>query len=714
MPMSKEEIKAALSEKITSRDAFFAILAKAGICATSRLSRDITFGYKGHVMGVSTTAISTQYFDNNAREVHIYDPWAGGRTGYTPHHLWWVVREELRLQFGVYPEPTDALTRLGMMAALSCMVPHVSHIDPAQIAYTPSCADGEADRQVRTTLGKFLKKHMITMTDEEIQALDASHRADMSSELELLTGKDNILKVYTTMSGDSGCMRYSSSHFGLPQGVHPSNVYDAPGFAAAVMRDAAGTLKARAMTWVNPADPSDKRYIRIYGDTALRRRLERNGFVCKDFRGAVLKRIDLHEHDDNRVEVVMPYIDGPGGNGNDPYNNGRYGLLLDDGVKLLSRDERDEIASAVSEQAVPSLQGTGGRMSFRKLPANWNKYTCVISGEEFTRGGERAIKVVLADCTVGEASPLKAAEAGFVTRAYKAGPDGGTMPVHPSTPTFTLDGTRYVDDAVTRRYVGYHKLDAEFYPDEQEWVHGTAFVTTAGRTIKREDRARFVTATNSVTWVHKSEVPDNAVKLWKYDSEIPFAAPEATIHVTRSGCKVVDNLHDLATLYDGKREFSRNVKASAAFGMSINMHREDSQKDIDVSQNTRLVDYIKNCGTRSDYEYGDRQARSKMTSNTTWFTVESEALVAHSSCGYAISENTMDKLRAAVAFIEAAGDTVACDGCDAEHIRWWGKSVKFLLSVFDEARATASVAAVPTAPSSTDSRFATARFSLAA
>ena len=58
--------------------------------------------------------------------------------------------------------------------------PHVSETDSTRLAYTRDDRAGEADRQVITTVGKYLTRHFTTMPDHEIRNLVALYAAGES------------------------------------------------------------------------------------------------------------------------------------------------------------------------------------------------------------------------------------------------------------------------------------------------------------------------------------------------------------------------------------------------------------------------------------------------------------------------------------------------------------------------------------------------------
>lgn len=246
------------------------------------------------------------------------------RLGYTPSHQ--VIASQMRRVFGsegelivdleaefwqlrewfrTYVEKT--YTRIPSSCALDCYTSeahfvHLSEHDPRLIAYTPNPEKGRRDIQVRTTPGKYLKKHYPTLTDEQIRTIVDDFRWHFSTETVLFARTETeICNVYA--DGPDSCMSKSMSEY--DSHIRPVAVYAVPWLAVAYLeRD--GDIKARCLVYDNPDDPADKRRSRIYGDAALLEpKLDTLGYHPKSFDGVLIKKIVCK----NTNGYVMPYID---------------------------------------------------------------------------------------------------------------------------------------------------------------------------------------------------------------------------------------------------------------------------------------------------------------------------------------------------------------------------------------------------------------------
>jgi hypothetical protein len=108
------------------------------------------------------------------------DPSGGAAIVVDANGLWPLLREKYREMVGVYPPATSVIETLRNSYGMAGQYfPHVSPSDHTMIAYTPDRACAEADRQIKTTIGKFLRKFLLVVTDKEIARLEAAHKADM-------------------------------------------------------------------------------------------------------------------------------------------------------------------------------------------------------------------------------------------------------------------------------------------------------------------------------------------------------------------------------------------------------------------------------------------------------------------------------------------------------------------------------------------------------
>lgn len=150
-----------------------------------------------------------------------------------------------------------------------------------------------------STIGKALP-HLVTpkaiwntlsptVRDGIVRQVSDLHRDHYATDdVHFLTEAADIIDAYQN-SNASSCMSKGNLNYQSP--VHPVTMYaNCPGVALAVMKKPGG-IRARCMTYVNPDDPDDKRYIRTYGDFTLQSKLERLGYKLGTLRGAKLKKI---------------------------------------------------------------------------------------------------------------------------------------------------------------------------------------------------------------------------------------------------------------------------------------------------------------------------------------------------------------------------------------------------------------------------------------
>jgi hypothetical protein len=95
---------------------------------------------------------------------------------------WWLKREWLRIEKGIYPTSTEVIDTVN--AYMPQLAVHVSKEDSAYIAYTPDKVMGEADRQLKTSLGKFLTKYYPQLPDTRIGQLVAEHLGELNGEVQ--------------------------------------------------------------------------------------------------------------------------------------------------------------------------------------------------------------------------------------------------------------------------------------------------------------------------------------------------------------------------------------------------------------------------------------------------------------------------------------------------------------------------------------------------
>lgn len=193
--------------------------------------------------------------------------------------------------------------------------PHKSTTDPNRLAYTRDERSGEADRQVITTIGKYLTRHFPDAPDNVIRDVVALHTYGGSTVI-----VDTVSSmVQAVLDGPSSCM---SKQFDLTcddgKQRHPYAVYDPSlGWRMAVRREGDEVL-GRCLLWHDPTDEATKGFVRSYkrergysshsgADEAIEAFLQSQGYAkwCGWPEGAPVLKYELR-----RGGYLMPYIDG--------------------------------------------------------------------------------------------------------------------------------------------------------------------------------------------------------------------------------------------------------------------------------------------------------------------------------------------------------------------------------------------------------------------
>lgn len=181
--------------------------------------------------------------------------------------------------------------------------PHVSKEDETKLAYTQSDDKGKRDIQTRTTLGKYLRRHMPDVPDHELRDFVAQYVIEGNCHIS--NKLDDIIRA--VREGPDSCMKKS----GWDEYDHPYRVYD-PEFGWQIAwREQGGEIVGRALLM---QDGEDKYFVRSYkrssggfshSDEHLEAWLATQGYDhVSDWEGCKVARIE-HNHG-----FVMPYIDG--------------------------------------------------------------------------------------------------------------------------------------------------------------------------------------------------------------------------------------------------------------------------------------------------------------------------------------------------------------------------------------------------------------------
>lgn len=139
--------------------------------------------------------------------------------------------------------------------------PHKSSTDPNRLAYTRDERAGEADRQVVTTIGKYLTRHFVGVPDNVIRDIVAKHT--YGGSIELTHNLERMIEAVS--SGPSSCM---TRDFGIKcddgQRRHPYAVYDPSLGWGMAIRTEGDEVLGRCLVWTDPDDESNRGFVRSY------------------------------------------------------------------------------------------------------------------------------------------------------------------------------------------------------------------------------------------------------------------------------------------------------------------------------------------------------------------------------------------------------------------------------------------------------------------
>lgn len=633
-----------------------------------------------------------------------------------PNHLpvqsrWWMEREALRAAHGVYPEVTSVLENLVNSFGLQQHFIHISAEDPNMVAYTASVEDGQRDKQVRLSFGKLIRKLLLVCTDDHIRELESSHRSELDPTFEIARTEDEITHVYMHMEGDTGCMRYGPENWGFPKGSHPSHAYAYAGLGVAYTKDG-DRIKSRSVIFENPTDPNDKRYVRIYGDNALKRKLERAGYKCRSLEGAKLKAIELDKlpKQNGRWSAgvyMVPYLDGPAGN--QQSYDGAYGYILkgEDCIRLITTAAANRMAGMGF--SIKKFKGTDAQYSVPIIDPERLQFTCALTGkvvntlesEPMWFWHEGAIVQVardaIPDLVLGTANNYDLATGKLVAAAYdmsKAAP--------PTYRDMLRIGGYWLDLPHNREYCGYAKLDATLYPNEQDWqAKDKLHRTPEGTYVKPADAYLVFDESGEKRHVHVSQV-DALKKSRKYVSTAPIGSIKAlshtanpNLHTTVGGRKVVLGQHQIVQLWDGQWEYTTNVRRVYLFDYSTYATGSTENHDIHLSKDWLMEHTFKERIEYIEMDYvGARDQATKIKAHI-------REQLQYQFCGFSFfmrddavckiadyNRSTYDNMRKAAAKLKSLTDQELSDMFYPDLVkiaRGWEKNANAMFEIAEEA-----------------------------
>lgn len=507
-----------------------------------------------------------------------------GDVRFTKDSAWWWYREQMRLSLGIYPARTSVLADVisGFNLHQYCIHSSTDPETPYAVAFTPDAVAGEADRQIKvSSLAKLIKKLCILVTDEHAGKIEAAHRAEMDPTFQIATTKEEIENVYRNMDGDRGCMRYDGDHWELPDGFHPSHVYAHPGVAVAYHTNVNGAIKSRAVIFELP--DGTKGYLRIYGDNALKRKLEVNGYTQRSLADVKLAVIRLPEDTHGANRIVVPYIDGVGGN-QDNYD-GTYGYIDaadPDSLQLVSSSRASKLSAAGIR--VDRFKGHTS-VTYRVEPQDLSsiKFTCPLTGIEVDSTLDETLLVF------HNGKVQKVLATGDSRRRFPSGCnfmiDGRWKPVRAAADVPSYNG-HYLPDAVT--HFNLVTLDPEVYPDGG-YVTQAETTLIDGRRYRNGDTLRVYRADGTEDRVLRSAMKSRADRAaWVKDGYTIVTSGDYLIHADHPGAvtlhdgKVVHGgRHDIVTLYNGQQALSAGSRVITISGTSMRVPRGAHEIDRD-------------------------------------------------------------------------------------------------------------------------------------
>jgi hypothetical protein len=460
----------------------------------------------------------------------------------------WVKREAIRLFNGEY-STTETLEKLNKVFPLFL---HISKNDPKLVGYTADAASAMADRQFKAALGRVLSKHCAILSENFVRTCVEAHDADITLEVEYVTGKDIINTLLSITSGPTSCMTTNYRTFTQ----HPYEVYEEdPRIKLAITRDSEGNITARSLVFHR--SETDKVYIRTYGHPGLRRLLLRDGYVCGNFVGARLKKVAVNGGGEDTW--LIPYLDANGGHA---ASEGSQVVVFDDHLRVVPKN----LASSMFIGESYLANGTLGR--FTKRPslikttlvklADTGEELDLLSGEHF----EKAYHVVGETL---EQNYVRSKE-GYVTARYLGSPKCVR-----EVDTITLNTIKYVNTAVNLSHYGVHKLREKWYPDGG-YVKGAIAVTHEGAVhyIRAVDAVHYVKADGTHDYIHKDMLDRKSSRLLASKDAVKVWAHKNYKFLTlATGSKVCPTLHDVTQCWDGTWRYSRGARFQQFLGKDM-------------------------------------------------------------------------------------------------------------------------------------------------
>lgn len=184
--------------------------------------------------------------------------------------------------------------------------PHDSKEGNHRVAYTRDERYGEADRQLVTTVPKYLARHFPAISSSTIRDIAARY---VEAKMGIVRTMPEMLDIIE--NGPSSCMSGDEDGFSRSNGHHPYEAYDPQyGWHMAYVKEGdvyTGRAVLNEDTWVRTYRSNDSGSGYSQADDRLNVWLKDQGYrKVSGWSGHMLKRIDAS----NNCGFVAPYLDG--------------------------------------------------------------------------------------------------------------------------------------------------------------------------------------------------------------------------------------------------------------------------------------------------------------------------------------------------------------------------------------------------------------------
>lgn len=220
---------------------------------------------------------------------------------------WWVFREGMRFVHNIYSPvmPYDQEFHESFYGLWTHTLFHVSVEDPTMVAFTPNPADGGRDRQVRSKMGKFLKRYQgkLHQFNDTVIADFANRFNTQTTPPTLMFTHDAREMISVYKNGPHSCM---SENFEA-QEHHPVTAYARPPIGLAYVKLGDGRIVARALVRLDTME-----FMRPYGNEfAIQKLLVDAGFKFSTRLGLGGLELNFMHTTAGSLRLVMPYLDPP-------------------------------------------------------------------------------------------------------------------------------------------------------------------------------------------------------------------------------------------------------------------------------------------------------------------------------------------------------------------------------------------------------------------